>query len=53
MKYKDLRIEIQKHWNTKVNVMPIIVGSLVATSMNMAIHPMEIHGKHNSTALIK
>ena len=38
MKYQDLRIEVRKPWNTKAIAMPIIFGSLGATSMYFEKH---------------
>ena len=53
MKYQDLILEIQKPWGAKIKVIPIIVKSLGAFSMNFEKHLWKIHVKHNSTALIK
>ena len=36
LKCQDLRIEIHRSLNTKANAMQIIVGSLVAISMNVS-----------------
>ena len=51
LKYQDLRMEIQKLWNTEAKLIIIIVGSLGATLMNFDKHSMKIPGKHNSPAL--
>ena len=51
LKYQYLRIEIQKLWNTEA--IPVIMGSLGASSINFEKHLREIPGNHNSTKLIK
>ena len=44
LKYQDHRVEIEKLWNTKAYVMPVIVGSLGATLMNFEKHLRYIPG---------
>ena len=53
LKLQDHRIEILKLRNIKAKVIPIILGSLGATSMNFEKYLREIPGNHYSTSLIK
>jgi len=34
-KYQDLRLEVQRMWNIKARVVPIVIGALEATSNNL------------------
>ena len=34
-KYQDLKIELQRLWNTSVEIIPIVVGALGAISSNL------------------
>ena len=34
-KYQDLKIEVQRLWNTSVEIVPIVVGALGAISSNL------------------
>ena len=34
-KYQDLKIELQRLWNTSVEIVPIVVGALGAISSNL------------------
>ena len=45
-KYQDLRLEIQRMWNIKARVVPIVIGALGATSNNLEKHLQEIPGKN-------
>ena len=33
-KYKDVQIEIQRMWNIRIKIIPIVVGALGTVSMN-------------------
>jgi len=51
--YQDLRLEIQRMWNIKARVVPIVIGALGATSNNLEKHLQEIPGKKKIPQLVK
>ena len=40
-KYQDLKIELQRLWNTSVEIVPIVVGALGAISSNLQKYPKD------------
>ena len=52
-KYQHLRLEIQRMWNIKASVVPVVVGALGATSNNLEKHIEEISGKNKILQLAK
>ena len=51
-KYQDLKLEIQKLWNCKVRVIPIVVGVLGAYSPNLHKYLL-VPGEHRERQLVK
>ncbi|KAL1462310.1 hypothetical protein WDU94_014153 [Cyamophila willieti] len=47
LKYKDLQIEIQRMWNIRTKVIPIIIGATGLISKTTAELIEEVPGKHN------
>ena len=45
LKYKDITIEIQRMWNVKTNVIPIIIGATGTISKSLRIYMRNIPGK--------
>ena len=52
-KYQDLRLEIQKLWNTRAKVVPIVIGALGVTTNNLKHYLEEIPGDHHISSLLK
>jgi len=46
LKYKDLTIEIQRMWNVKTKVIPVITGATGTISKSFRKHVSNIPGKH-------
>jgi len=46
IKCTDLTIEIQRMWNVKTNVIPVIVGATGIISMSFRKYVSNIAGKH-------
>ena len=46
LKYKDLVIEIQRMWNVKANVIPVIIGATGTISKSLRQYLSNIPGKH-------
>jgi len=46
LKYKDLTIEIQRMWNVKTKVIPVIIGTTVTNSKLFRKYVSNIPGKH-------
>jgi len=46
LKYKDLTIEIQRMWNVKTKVMPVIIGATGIISKSFRKYVSNIPGKH-------
>ena len=53
LKYQDLRIELQKLWNIKLKVIPIILGSLGTYTTDVLSYLMEIPGSHRLDEVLK
>ena len=52
-KYQDLKLEIQRLWNVKAEVIPVVIGALGAVSTNLENHLQRIPGGHDMRKLIK
>ena len=46
LKYKDLIIEIQRMWNVKTRVIPVIIGATGAISKPFRKYVSDIPGNH-------
>ena len=46
LKYEDLSIEIQRMWNVKTKVIPVIIGANGTISKSFRKYVSDITGKH-------
>jgi hypothetical protein len=46
LKYKDLTIEIQRMWNVKTRVIPVIIGATATISKSFRKYVSTIPGNH-------
>jgi hypothetical protein len=53
LKYKDLTIEIQRMWNVKTYVIPVIIGATGTISMSFRKYVRNIPGNHEVKELQK
>ena len=53
LKYKDLTIEIQRMWNVKTKVKPVIIGAIGTISKSFRKYVSNIRGKHEVKELQK
>ena len=53
IKYKDLTIEIQRKWNVKTNVIPVIIGATGTISKSFRKYVSNIPGNHEFKVLQK
>ena len=53
LKYKDLTIEIQRMWNVKTKVIPVIIGATGTISKSFRKYVSNIPGKHEVKELQK
>jgi hypothetical protein len=53
LKYKDLTIEIQRMWNVKTRVIPIIIGATGTISKSFIKYVSSIPGNHEVRELHK
>jgi hypothetical protein len=53
IKYKDLIIEIQRMWNVKTNVTPVIIGATGTVSKSFRKYLSSVPGKHDIKELQK
>ena len=53
LKYKDLIIEIQRMWNVKATVIPVITGATGTISKSLRQYLSNIPGKHEIKELQK
>ena len=53
LKHKDLITEIQRIWNVKAKVIPVITGATGTISNSLRQYRSNITGKHESKALQK
>ena len=53
LKYKDLTIEIQRMWNVKTKVIPVIIGATGTVSKTFRKYVSNIPGKHEVRELQK
>jgi hypothetical protein len=47
LKYKDLTMEIQRKWNVKTKVTPVIIGATGTISKSFRKYLSSIPGKHD------
>jgi len=53
LKYKDLTTEIQRMWNVKTKVIPVIIGATGTVSKSFRKYVSNIPGKHEVKELQK
>jgi hypothetical protein len=53
LKYKYLTIEIQRMWNVKTNVIPVIIGATGTISKSFRKYMSNVPGKHEVKKLQK
>ena len=53
LKYKELTIEIQRMWNVKTKVIPVIIGATGTISKSFRKYVSNIPGKHEVKELQK
>jgi len=53
LKYKDLTIEIQRMWNVKTKVIPVIIGATGTVSKSFRKYMINTPGKHEVKELKK
>ena len=53
LKYKDLTIEIERMWNVKTKVIPVIIGATGTISKTYRKYVSNIPGKHEVKELQK
>jgi hypothetical protein len=53
LKYKDLIIEIQRMWNVKTKVTPVIIGATGTISKSIRKYLSSVPGKHDIKELQK
>lgn len=53
LKYKDLLIETQRMWNSRVKIVPVVIGATGSVSKNFQKYLSQVPGKHNMTELQK
>jgi hypothetical protein len=53
LKYKDLTIEIQRIWNVKARVIPVIIGATGTISKSFRQYVSNIPGNHDVRELQK
>jgi enolase len=53
LKYKDLAIEIQRMWNVKTRVIPVIIGATGTNSKSFRKYVSDIQGNHDVKELQK
>jgi hypothetical protein len=53
LKYKDLTIEIQRMWNVKSRVIPLIIGATGTISKSFRKYVSTITGNHDARELQK
>jgi hypothetical protein len=53
LKYKDLTLEIQRTWNVKTKVIPVIIGATGAISKSFRKYVSNIPGNHEVKELQK
>jgi hypothetical protein len=53
LKYKDLKIEIQRKWNVKTKVTPVMIGATGTISKSFRKYLSSVPGKHDIKELQK
>jgi hypothetical protein len=53
LKYKDLTTEIQRMWNVKTKVAPVVIGATGTISKSFRKHLSSVPGKHDIKELQK
>ena len=53
MKYQQLRIELEKLWNVKFTIVPVVIGALGSFTPNLQQYLNQLPGKHPINPLTK
>ena len=53
LKHKDLTVEIQRMWNVKTKLIPVIIGATGTISMSFRKYVINMTGKHEVKELQK
>ena len=53
LKYKDLTIEMQRMWNVKTKVIPVIIGATGTISKSFRKYASKMPGNHEVKELLK
>ena len=53
LKYKSLCIEIQRMWNLKCTIVPVIIGATGTVTRSLGKHLETVPGKHSIDSLQK
>ena len=53
LKYKSLSIEIQRMWNLKCTIVPVIIGATGIVTRSLRKHFETVPGKHSIDSLQK
>jgi hypothetical protein len=53
LKYKDLKVEIQRMWNVKTNVKPVVIGATGTISKSLTKYLSNVPGIHEVKELQK
>jgi hypothetical protein len=53
LKYKDHKIEIQRMWNVKIKLIPVIIGATGTISKSFRMYVSNIPGNHEVSELQK
>ena len=53
LKYKSLSIEIQRMWNLKCTIVPVIIGATGIVTRSLRKNPEAVPGKHSIDSLQK
>ena len=52
-KYQDLRLEMQKLWNVKATVVPVVIGALGSHTPELESYLEKLPGNQNKASLIR
>jgi len=53
MKYQQLRIQLEKLWNVKFTIVPVVIGALGSFTSSLLPYLKQLPGKHPINSLTK